>query len=69
MMVNLDDAKTRKRKLKWTLDFEDDTANAVLTLAANGRLEWTLSEWETLLKTIKTSELTIGQWLDQRRGK
>lgn len=67
-MINLDDERVRKRKLKWTLDFEDEVAETVLTLASQGRISWTLSEWVALVNSIKNSELTIGEWLDQRRG-
>ena len=67
-MINLDDAHVRKRKLKWTLDFEDEMANTILVLAQNGRIAWTLSEWIELVDSIKNSELTIGEWLDERRG-
>lgn len=67
-MINLDDERVRKRKLKWTLDFEDEMAETVLTLASQGRISWTLSEWVALVNSIKNSELTIGEWLDQRRG-
>lgn len=67
-MINLDDERVRKRKLKWTLDFEDEMAETILTLASEGRIRWTLSEWVALVSSIKNSELTIGEWLDQRRG-
>lgn len=67
-MINLDDERVRKRKLKWTLDFEDEMAETILTLASEGRISWTLSEWVALVNSIKNSELTIGEWLEQRRG-
>lgn len=67
-LINLEDSRVRKRKLKWTLDFEDEMADAILFLAQNGRMSWTLSEWNALVNSIKNSELTIGEWLDQRRG-
>ena len=42
---------------------DDWISDTILDLAAEGRTEWTSKDWDTLLAELKTSTLTVADWL------
>jgi len=42
---------------------DDWVAMAIFDLAANGKKDWELKEWQTLESTLAESKLTVAEWL------
>ena len=41
---------------------DDWVTEAIFDLAANGRTEWTLVEWDAVVAKIEESTLTVAEW-------
>ena len=42
---------------------DDEIAEAIFEIAANGKREWTPAEWDTLLTELKRTDMTVEEWL------
>ena len=54
-------------KIKYVLDRPpaDRLLHEILTIACAGRTDWNTGEWDTLLNHIRSSELTVGEYLKE----
>lgn len=53
-------------KVKYVVDRPpaDPLLMAILDRACNGRTDWNLAEWNTIIDDIRSSELTVGEYLE-----
>jgi hypothetical protein len=59
----LDDPKVLKRKVRNVCHTDSPHAEAIYTLAAGHRFNWTPQDWKTVLDKLEGCELTVAQWL------
>ena len=53
-------------KVKYVVDRPpaDPLLDAILNHACNGRTDWNVQEWNVIIKDIRESELTVGEYLE-----
>lgn len=59
----LADPKTLKRKVRNVCNSDSPQAQALYTLAAGHRFNWTPQDWRLVLDKLEGCELTVKQWL------
>jgi hypothetical protein len=53
------------RKVRYILDKPSQLQDAVLDILADSRAKWNVKEWEALTSKIESSDLTVGEYLNQ----
>lgn len=53
------------RKVRYILDKPSQLQDAVLDILADGRDMWTVKEWLAVTSEIESSDLTVGEYLNQ----
>jgi len=51
------------RKVCYVLQKQDQLHFALLDIVSQGRSDWTLAEWESLVADIESSDLTVGEYI------
>ena len=54
-------------KVKYVPNRGDDDPlwNYLISFITKDKKEWTLDEWNSMLRNISSSELTVKEWMDQ----
>lgn len=53
------------RKVRYILDKPSQLQDAVLDIIADGKVKWTVKQWKKLVTDIESSDLTVGEYLNQ----
>ena len=53
------------RKVRYILDKPSQLQDAVLDIIADGKVKWTVKQWKKLVSDIESSDLTVGEYLNQ----
>ena len=53
------------RKVRYILDKPSQLQDAVLDIIADGKVKWTVKQWKKLVSNIESSDLTVGEYLNQ----